>query len=110
MGRSLDEIQRSVDEWIQKNSGYWSPLGMLAAVMEELGELSRELMHLTSTKIKKTDEPTKSLESELGDLFYAVICIANSYNISLDKAISLSMEKYQTRDVNRFTKKKEKKD
>lgn len=106
MGRSLDEIQLSVDEWIQKNNGYWSPLGMLAAVLEELGELSREIMHLTSTKTKKIDEPTKCLESELGDLFYAVICIANSYNISLDSAITLSMEKYQARDANRFTKEK----
>ena len=108
MNRTLDEIQQVVDNWIQQNSGYWSPLGMLVAVMEELGELSREMLHLTSTKPKKITETPTSLESELGDLLYAIICIANSYGISLDTAIEKSMEKYQHRDVNRFTKKKEK--
>ena len=107
MKRSLDAIQKSVDEWIQQNSGYWSPLGMLAAVMEELGEVSREMLHITSTKVKKASEPFKSLETELGDLFYAIICIANSYNISLDTAIQKSMNKYQSRDKERFTKEKE---
>jgi len=106
MERSLDEIQRSVDEWIQKNGGYWSPLGMLAAVTEELGELSREILHLTSIKPKKSAEPIKSLESELGDLLYTIICIANSYKISLDNAIALSMKKYESRDKNRFSKNK----
>ena len=106
MKRTLEEIQRAVDEWIQQNNGYWSPLGMLAAVMEEVGELSREIMHITSTKTKKSDEPGNSLEIELGDLLYALICIANSYNISLDEAIVKSMEKYQKRDKNRFANKK----
>ena len=110
MERTLDEIQQTVNDWIQENSGYWSPLGMLAAVTEELGELSREILHLTSIKPKKTGEPEKAIESELGDLLYAIICIANSYNISLDQAIAISMEKYQLRDSKRFIKEKENED
>ena len=108
MARTLEEIQTAVNDWIQQNGGYWSPLGMLAAVMEELGELSREIMHLTSTKKKKSDETMNSMDAELGDLLYAIICIANSYNISLDDAIAQSMKKYQKRDKNRFDMKKEK--
>jgi NTP pyrophosphatase (non-canonical NTP hydrolase) len=102
MERTLEEIQFAVNKWIQENSGYWTPLGMLAAVMEELGELSREILHLTSIKSKKASEPLKSLEMEMGDLLYAIICIANSYDISLDRAIANSMEKYQKRDLDRF--------
>jgi NTP pyrophosphatase (non-canonical NTP hydrolase) len=104
MERTLKEIQQLVDDWIQENGGYWSPLGMLAAATEELGEVSREILHLTSIKTKKTSEPHKSLESELGDLLYAIICIANSYDISLSEAIVKSMGKYQERDSNRFKK------
>jgi NTP pyrophosphatase (non-canonical NTP hydrolase) len=106
MERNLDDIQKSVDDWIKQNSGYWPPLGMLAAVMEEVGEVSREILHLTSTKIKKSSEPKNSLETELGDLFYAIVCIANSYNISLDSALKKSMDKFQTRDNERFSKEK----
>ena len=109
MERTLEEIQTSVDKWIQDNGGYWEPLGMLAAVMEELGELSREILHLATIKTKKSSEPAKSLKSEMGDLLYAIVCIANSYNISLDSALADSIEKYQKRDVNRFAQKKEKK-
>ena len=110
MEQTLKEIQQTVDDWIQENGGYWSPLGMLAAVMEELGELSRELLHLTSIKPKKSDESANFLELELGDLLYSIICIANSYNISLTNAINTSLKKYQVRDTNRFSKvEKEKK-
>lgn len=107
MERSLAEIQQSVDDWVIKNGGYWPPLGMLAAITEEVGEISREILDFASIKPKKSGEVTKSLASELGDLFFALICMANSYNISLDSAIALSIKKYKTRDANRFTQKKE---
>ena len=102
MDHSLEEIQNTVDAWIQQNGGYWSPLGMLAAVMEELGELSREISHLSQIKPKKMNEQHLSLELELGDIFYSIICIANYYQISLAEAIRKSIEKYQMRDLNRF--------
>lgn len=109
MSRSLEEIQQSVDGWVKKNGGYWPPLGMLAAITEELGELSREILDLASVKPKKSGKSTKSLESEIGDLLFAIACMANYYDISLDSAIARSMKKFTKRDVNRFTKEKEEK-
>ena len=110
MKRTLDKIQQSVDEWVQQNGGYWSPLGMLAAILEELGEISRELLHSTSIKPKKENDPPQSLETELGDLFFAVICMANAYGISLDTAIANSIKKYVKRDAHRFKNNIEKED
>ena len=69
MERSLDEIQKSVDIWIQQNGGYWSPLAMLAAVMEELGEVSRELLHITSTKVKKTTRRQGEMRLQYSKVF-----------------------------------------
>ena len=35
---TLSEIQRIVDDWIKNiGGGYWPPLSMLAALMEEIG-------------------------------------------------------------------------
>jgi len=104
MVHTIDEIQKTVDVWIEQNGGYWSPLGMLAAIMEELGELSREISHQSRIKPKKPEEIPKSLEMELGDLLYSIVCIANYYQISLTEAIMKSIEKYQMRDFNRFKK------
>lgn len=40
MEKSLDEIQREVDQYIsQFKEGYFSPLAMLARMSEEVGEL-----------------------------------------------------------------------
>jgi NTP pyrophosphatase (non-canonical NTP hydrolase) len=105
MDQTLEKIQKTVDAWIQQNGGYWSPLGMLAAVMEELGELSREISHLSRIKPKKPEEIPTSLELELGDLVYSIVCIANYYGISLTDAINQSIDKYQKRDSKRFIEK-----
>jgi len=44
---TLKSIQKAVDDWIsQFEEGYWPPLSMLAAVVEETGELARELNDL----------------------------------------------------------------
>ena len=39
----LNDFQNKVDEFISKseNGGYWQPLAMLAAMVEEVGESAR---------------------------------------------------------------------
>lgn len=54
MEKSLDEIQREVDQYIsQFKEGYFSPLAMLARMSEEVGELAREVNHSFGEKPKK---------------------------------------------------------
>ena len=100
---SLDDIQNLVDEWIQKHGGYWTPLSMLGATMEELGEISREINHLEGFKPKKEYiKQTIQLEEELADLIFSVVCIANYYKINLSKSFQKIIEKYSKRDSKRF--------
>jgi NTP pyrophosphatase (non-canonical NTP hydrolase) len=52
---TLKKAQRIVDEWInQFEEGYWPPLSMLASLIEEVGELAREIN--AREKIKKKKE------------------------------------------------------
>lgn len=101
---NIVEMQNLVDRWIKDNGGYWEPLSMLAAITEELGEVAREINHLEKVKKKKENEPEKGLDTELGDLLFSIICLANSYSISLDNSIKLTINKYSNRDKNRFKK------
>ncbi|MFX1238737.1 MAG: nucleotide pyrophosphohydrolase, partial [Promethearchaeota archaeon] len=50
---SLQNIQRIIHDWINNHGGYWSPLAMLSAVIEEVGELAKEINHLEGYKPKK---------------------------------------------------------
>ena len=101
---SLKEIQKKTHNWIIKHGGYWSPLSMLAAIVEEIGELARELNHLEGEKPKKekSNSSKDRLGEELGDLLFSITCIANYYEIDLNSHFKKIIEKFTTRDANRF--------
>jgi len=106
--KTIKQMQEEVHEYIsQFKEGYFSPLAMLARMTEELGELAREINHYYGEKPKKKSEKEKTIEEEMGDLLFVLICFANSLNIDLQQAHDLVMEKFKTRDKDRWTKKEE---
>ncbi len=103
--KTVKQLQQDVDTYIsQFKEGYFSPLAMLARMTEELGELARELNHHYGEKPKKETEKDKAIEEELGDMLFVLICLANSLNIDLEEAHELVMNKFNTRDKDRWTK------
>lgn len=106
--KTMKQLQKEVDDYIgQFKEGYFSPLAMLARLTEELGELAREINHHYGEKPKKKTEKEKAIEEEVGDLLFVLICLANSLKIDLEAAHDLVMNKFQTRDKDRWTKKEE---
>jgi len=104
--KTLADMQREVDAYIsQFKEGYFSPLALLARLTEEAGELAREVNHRYGEKPKKPDEADSSIELELGDVLFIVLCFANSLGIDLTEAHRRVMHKFNTRDANRWTKK-----
>jgi NTP pyrophosphatase (non-canonical NTP hydrolase) len=103
--KTMKDLQREVDAYIsQFKEGYFSPLTMLARMTEELGELAREINHYYGEKPKKTTEGEKTVSEEMGDVLFVLICFANSLNIDLTEAHEYVMNKFNTRDKNRWTK------
>ena len=100
---SLKDIQRIIHDWIINHGGYWTPLAMLSAVIEEVGELAKEINHLEGFKPKKNNIEEAKVGEELADIIYAVVCIANYYKIDLNTELKNVIEKYSERDSNRFT-------
>lgn len=102
---SMADMQRQVDRYIsQFKEGYFQPLSMLARMTEEVGELAREVNHTYGEKPKKASEADNSIENELADILFIVICFANSQGIQLDEAFQKVMHKFETRDANRWTR------
>ena len=102
----MKTIQKRVDNWSKKlDIGYWKPHEILARVIEEVGELAREINHRFGPKKKKKSEAPGNLELEIADIIFALVCLANSLNIDLDKAFEKMMNKIETRDKDRWKKK-----
>ena len=100
-------IQKEVDEWIsQFEEGYFPPLPMLARLTEEVGELARVLMHQYGGKKPKPGEAPGDAGEEIADAIFVLVCMANSMGIDLDEKFAVMMEKYRSRDANRWTTKK----
>ncbi|MGR3764814.1 nucleotide pyrophosphohydrolase [Rossellomorea sp. NS-SX7] len=106
--KSMNQLQSEVDQYIsQFKEGYFSPLAMMARLTEEMGELAREINHYYGEKPKKHTEKEKTVEEELGDVLFVLICLANSLDISLEEAHNRVMHKFNTRDKDRWTRKEE---
>lgn len=104
--KSMKEMQTEVDDYIgQFKTGYFSPLANLARLTEEIGELSREINHVYGEKKKKALEDDNTIKAELGDNLFVLMCIANSLDIDLTESFDETMEKFNTRDKNRFERK-----
>jgi NTP pyrophosphatase (non-canonical NTP hydrolase) len=102
----MKELQKRIDEYYQKeNWPYWNQHEILARLTEEVGELAREINHQYGPKKKKSDEAANTIEAEVGDILYALACLANSENFSLQEALEKSINKVETRDKGRFTQK-----
>ncbi|MCP1123191.1 nucleotide pyrophosphohydrolase [Bacillus rhizoplanae] len=103
--KTMKDMQKEVDAYIsQFKEGYFSPLAMLARLTEEMGELAREINHYYGEKPKKSTEKERTIEEELGDVLFVMICMANSLNIDLETAHNIVMEKFNTRDKDRWTR------
>lgn len=102
----MKEIQKRVNVWVSKYStGYWKPLEILARLIEEVGELAREVNHRFGPKKKKSTEEAKEMGDEIADIIFTLVCLANSQNIKLDRHFDKMMKKLETRDKNRWEKK-----
>jgi len=105
---TLKDVQKDVDDWVKQfKVEYFKPLEIIAAMMEETGELAREINSRYGPRTKKSPEDTADIEKELGDMIFNLCCMANSQGIDLDEAWKNKMDKQHGRDHNRFERKDE---
>ena len=99
---TIEEFQTKINDWIHEHGDYWPPLAMLTAIMEEVGELAREINYFEGIKPKKLTERKSNIAEESADLLFSIICVANYYKIDLNKELKEVLEKYSKRDAKRF--------
>lgn len=105
---TFKEYQEKVDNWIsQFEEGYFAPLEMGVQLMEEVGEVAKEILFLYGHKPRKPNERVGSLEEEISDVLFNLAKICNTHNIDMGEIALSSIEKFQLRDADKYTKKLE---
>ena len=100
---TLKIIQQDVGKWTsQFTPQYWQPHEILARLVEETGELAREINHIFGPKKKKATEDKRELGEEITDVIFTLCCLANSLDINLDDSWKHVMDKCYGRDKDRI--------
>lgn len=98
---TIDEAQKSVDDWIKKYGvRYFSELTNMACLTEEVGELARVIARKYGDQSFKTGEK-ENFEEEMADVLWVLICLANQTGVNLTKALEQSFAKKTNRDKDR---------
>lgn len=92
----MKEIQKKVKDFCKKYSLKSSPEVRVLDTMSELGEVAKEILKMTDYG-RKPLIYREEMKSELGDLFYSLITIANEFNVDLDEALNIVLAKYENR-------------
>jgi NTP pyrophosphatase (non-canonical NTP hydrolase) len=79
--------QQEVDRWIQQfKITYFKPHEIVGQLLEESGELSKEVLHNNQ----------EGIAEELADVVFALICMSNSHNITLQKSYTITNQPQPT--------------
>ncbi len=98
---TLDEAQKTVDEWIHTYGvRYFSELTNMTVLTEEVGELARVMARKYGEQSFKPGEKD-NLDDEMADVLWVLICLANQTGVNLTEAFQRNLEKKTNRDKER---------
>ena len=99
---TIEDAQIKVDAWIKKYGvRYFSELTNMALLTEEVGELARLIARKYGEQSFKKGEDGSSMEEEMADILWVLICLANQAGVDLTSALEKSFEKKTLRDGTR---------
>ena len=99
---TIEEAQKTVDEWI-KTIGvrYFNELTNMAMLTEEVGEVARIIARRFGEQSEKESDKNKDLGDEMADVLFVLICLANQTGIDLTEALQKNLDKKTKRDATR---------
>lgn len=102
MDKTLRELQRAVDEWVNTvGIRYYSELTNMAILTEEVGEVARLMARQYGDQSSKPSDETKSLPDEFADVLFVLICLANQTGVDLSAAFEANLARKTERDRER---------
>lgn len=99
---TIKEAQNTVDNWIKKYGvRYFNELTNMAILTEEVGEMASIIARKYGEQSFKESDPKNSLEDEMADVLFVLICLANQTGVDLTQALEKNLNKKTNRDADR---------
>lgn len=96
---TIRNLQQKVDDWIrQYGVRYFDELTNMAILTEEVGEVARIMARRYGEQSEKDSDRGKDLGSELADVLFVLVCLANQTGTNLTTAMKENMKKKTVRD------------
>ena len=92
----MRKIQERIKKFCKENDLESPAEHRVLDTMSELGEVAKEILKMSNYG-RKPIEYREELKSELGDVLYSLITIANTFDIDLEDALHQVLEKYEKR-------------
>lgn len=99
---TIKNAQEIVDNWINTTGvRYFNELTNMAMLTEEVGEVARIIARKYGEQSFKESDKNNSLDDELADVLFVLICLANQTGIDLTEALKKNLDKKTNRDADR---------
>ena len=92
----MDEQQQRVKDWMARYGLGTDPQARMLDLSSEVGELAKEVLKSTAYGTRPFT-PTASLEEELGDCVFSLLCVSEALGLDGEKALDQALEKYKAR-------------
>jgi len=93
-------LQDQVRLFVEAHQLETAPETRLLDLLSETGEVAKEALKATAYG-RAPFTPSTAWESEVGDVFFALICLANSTQVDLEHALQDVLAKYAARVAER---------
>jgi NTP pyrophosphatase (non-canonical NTP hydrolase) len=92
----IKDIQKKIKEFTAKNNLESNVEIRILDLVSEVGELSKEIIKASDYGTKEF-KVTENTDSELGDVLFVTLIIANKLNIDIETALEKVLNKYEKR-------------
>ncbi|MCK4280361.1 MAG: nucleotide pyrophosphohydrolase [Candidatus Thorarchaeota archaeon] len=92
----MKELQNQVERFIQQHELQTTAEHFALDIVSEMGELAKEILR-ASNYGRESPEFRSEMASELGDLLYSLIALANHLEVDLESELHETLNKYRRR-------------
>jgi NTP pyrophosphatase (non-canonical NTP hydrolase) len=92
----MSTLQRTVASFVEEAEIEAPVYARLVDLVSEVGELSKEILKITNYG-RAPFRPSGGWTGEMGDVIFALVCLANSTGVDLEEALDGTLRKYRER-------------
>jgi NTP pyrophosphatase (non-canonical NTP hydrolase) len=89
--------QRKVAAFVARHDLQTTPEARLLDLVSEVGELAKEVLKGNDYGRRDGEPAGAAWRQEMGDTYFALLCLANRTGVELDEALDGALEKYARR-------------